>query len=102
MSFQNFLDDMGRRPSLLYSIERIDNNGNYEPGNCKWATPAEQHSNTRKTLRISCYGETKPISRWAEEFGLPRDVLYRRISMGWSIDRALHTPHKRRKRPYGD
>ena len=55
--FENFLADMGERPSMKFSLERINNNGNYEPSNCKWATSREQMRNTRRTIRIEIDGE---------------------------------------------
>lgn len=89
-SFKAFLDDMGRRPSLNHSIDRIDNNGGYEPGNCRWATSREQNLNTRRNIMVTAWGETKPLSVWCESLGLRYMTVRGRIrSYGWDPEMAL-------------
>jgi len=96
-SFENFLDDMGKVPSSEYSIERIDNEGDYTPENCCWATPTEQARNTRRNRMIEHNGEIHPLVEWSHITGLKRTTIARRLDHGWSAEEALTTPVLRKK-----
>jgi hypothetical protein len=87
-SFENFLADMGIRPTGT-TIERIDNNGDYTPENCRWAPEAEQARNRRSTIMIERDGVTKCVKDWCEELGLNVDRIYGRIRRGESPSEAL-------------
>ncbi len=93
-SYADFCIDIGERPNSDYSIERIDNNGNYEPSNCKWATKAEQNLNKRNNVRLTYDGKTLTVSQWIKELGFRSpNILHNRIKkLGWSTERALSTP----------
>ena len=92
-TFSNFLEDMGERP-LGTTIERKDNNGNYEPGNCLWIPRFEQYSNTRRTKRLTFNGVTAHLSEMCRRLGLNRRMVQYRLTHGWDVSKALSTPSR--------
>ena len=90
--FENFLADMGRRPSNKHSIERIRNNEGYQPNNCKWATQVEQCNNTRHNRMLLVNGVARTISELARESGIQSCTIISRIEYGWSNEDAVLKP----------
>ena len=92
LKFENFYADMGDPPSGM-TIDRIDNNGNYEPSNCKWSTLIEQSNNKRSNHRITFNGLTKTLKQWANTMGINYGTLCGRINVyNWPVERALTQP----------
>jgi hypothetical protein len=91
-NFENFLSDMGRKPSPIHSLDRIDGSGHYSPDNCRWATPKEQSRNIRTNHRLTFNGETRTCIEWAELIGLKETTLNERLRHGWTVQRALTEP----------
>lgn len=96
-SFEAFLDDMGYRPSPDHSIDRIDVNGDYEPGNVRWATSTEQERNKRSSRFVTAMGDTKTVVEWSEVTGIPAPTIYRRLNKGLSPEEAIAMPVDIRK-----
>jgi hypothetical protein len=88
-SFDAFYQDMGPRPSPQHSIDRIDNDGPYSRGNCRWATKKEQSRNHRKNRLITHAGRTMPLAAWADEAGISWAAMVGRMKRGWSMEQAL-------------
>lgn len=94
-SFVNFITDMGRRPVGRYTLERVDNDKGYDPGNVIWDLQSNQVKNTRRNIKIEFNGRTMIMSDWANEVGLSPSTLRNRLFlMKWSIERALTTPSR--------
>lgn len=91
--FAAFYRDVGPRPSPDHTLDRIDNDGGYCPGNVRWATRVEQQNNRRNTRLIEAFGKRQNARAWAQDTGLKASMIYMRVfARGWSAERALTTP----------
>lgn len=91
-SFENFLSDMGEKPTDAHTLERRDNLGNYEPENCFWATAIEQNNNTRRNIYVTIKGETLTARQWARKVEMNYGTFISRIRRGWAPEDAIGLP----------
>jgi len=94
-SFEAFLNHVKNlsgygKPGM--TLDRIDNSENYEPGNVRWASRSTQRRNSRQNIEIAYRSKTQTLIEWAEELGISRGVLYQRLYVGWTVERAFSIP----------
>lgn len=92
LSFENFLSDMGRRPSARHSLDREKNELGYSPENCRWALPHTQMTNRRNTRFVEIGGQLIPLADLAKQYEIPANTLRFRILKGWDLQEALTKP----------
>lgn len=97
--FDNFLSHLGTRPGALYSLDRIDNDRGYEPGNVRWATALQQQNNTCRNRHLTVNGCTRTLSQWSASAGISHASLRARIRTGWDLETAVTAPPRSGKRP---
>lgn len=88
-SFETFFYDMGLPPSKDYQIDRIDNDGDYEPSNCRWASREDNARNKSNNRMIEAFGKTQTLSAWEVEVGIKRETIAMRLNRGWIAEDAL-------------
>lgn len=98
--FEHFLSVIGPKPSSEYTVDRYPNQkGHYEPGNVRWATHEQQQRNKRNNRMVTHEGRTQCMAAWEQELGLPPGIVSKRLSHGWSVDRALTEPSRSQRAP---
>jgi hypothetical protein len=94
LKFENFLEDMGKRPKGL-ELDRINNDRGYSPDNCYWRTKTEQMNNTRHNRVLEYQGIRRTVSEWSKITGIHHSIIRSRLNYGWSIERILTTQSMR-------
>lgn len=97
-SFMNFYADMGKKPTHKHQLDRIDNDGNYEPNNCQWLTNKENNRKRSDCHFLEHMGQRKCLSEWAEILGVDQQTISSRLTRGWSIEKTVTTPRLRKSK----
>jgi hypothetical protein len=95
---EEFFAALGPRPSSRHSLDRIDNDGHYEPSNVRWATRREQANNTRRNRVVSAFGQSRSVAQWSAETGFRQKLITARLNSGWLPERALSQSVRLQKR----
>lgn len=88
----DIMESIGPKPSPIHTLDRINNDGGYEPGNVKWSTPSEQGRNTRFNQLVEFMGKILPLAEWCERLNLRPGTVRNRLRSGWPVEKALGTP----------